>query len=97
MKKLTALGKELTKQEQKQILGGLMAGGGGTCAAYLPNGFASGTNWGGAGGVPFSNMTFSNGTYTVYGVSKGVAMAQVEQMGGRWCCDSCITASWYHQ
>jgi hypothetical protein len=35
------------------------------------------------------------GPVVTYGVSKDDAVAGATAMGGRWCCDSCATASWY--
>jgi hypothetical protein len=39
----------------------------------------------------------SGGPIVTYNVSSREARDWARQGGGRWCCDSCSGASWYHQ
>lgn len=76
----------LGKEQQKSIKGG--AGG---CAVYIPAGTSinPGTNWTTTGGT----ITPAGTTY--YGVTKTMA-GNLTSNGGKWCCDSCGSASWYN-
>jgi hypothetical protein len=80
--------KKLSREALKNVKGG------GTCAAYWPdknkptvsqvNNFHSDTISGSGNSVVF------------YGTSAADAQAlAAAKPGGRWCCDSCGSASWY--
>lgn len=79
---------KLDKSEMKMIVGGF----GGTCGVYLPNGATQ--DIGGPDGIDYSSATGSSSGLVVRGLSKEDALSLVSE-GGRWCCDSCSTASWY--
>ena len=87
----------LSRAEMKKVMGGLMGtggepGSGGTCAAFYP-----------AGHAPFNSSQIPDGTIihgdliagttTFTNLSSSQAQALVAN-GGRWCCESCSTASW---
>lgn len=72
MLKTINFGKTLSKKQMQEIKGG------GTCAAYMPTGNASG------------------GPVATYNISKDEAQSWANSFpGGRWCCDSCGSATWY--
>ncbi len=88
LKNFSDLGKPLTNEELKKIVGGV-----GTCAAYIPSSYTGG---GTSGTYTGTNATSSNGDLTMYGVSYTDAINMTNGISGaKWCCDSCSSASWY--
>lgn len=75
----------LSKEAQKKVKGSQ-----GTCAVYLPAGWA-----------PNHNFSFSADVYTQHGdghiTIQGLSRSEADHFmasGGKWCCSSCGTASW---
>ncbi|QHI38901.1 hypothetical protein IMCC3317_43010 [Kordia antarctica] len=86
LKKISTLGKTITKAEQRTILGGNvdeLSPGTGSCAAFRPC------------TIPGDHDDTCEGGDIVRNVSKDEAKAFVAS-GGRWCCEGCGGASWYY-
>ncbi len=80
LNEILAFGRILSKTEQKSVTGGGVQSG--SCAAIIPC------------TIPGRHDDTCGGGDLVFDVSKEEALSHVSN-GGRWCCESCSSASWY--